>query len=105
MWSEEDLIKETAGRTGLNLPTWTEEELDEENKKKMGTGINVPDWKPDETLIECPKCGYANKPEWGDTCAMCDAPLSSEVSLEESKQEPEEESEELIDEDKEETDE
>ena len=51
--------------------------------------MNVPDWKPDETLITCPKCGYACKPEWGDTCAMCDAPLTGDAPTEES-EEPEE---------------
>ncbi len=86
VWNEEDLIKETANRGGINLPTWTEEELDEERNRKMGTGMNVPDWKPDQTLITCPKCGYACKPEWGDTCAMCDAPLTGEPVTEETEE-------------------
>ena len=73
-----------------------------------GTGLNVPEWKTDETLITCPKCGYACKPEWGETCAMCDAPLSGEASSEESEEEaeePVEEAEEPIEEEKEETEE
>ena len=90
-WSEEDLIKETSGRTGVNLPMWSEEELEEERNRKMGTGMNVPDWKPDETLITCPKCGYSCKPEWGDTCAMCNTPLISSDSPGESSEEPIEE--------------
>ena len=108
VWSEEDLIKETAGRTGVNLPTWSEEELEEEKNRKMGTGLNVPEWKTDETLITCPKCSYACKPEWGETCAMCDTPLSGEAPSEESEEEaeePVEEAEEPIEEEKEETEE
>lgn len=91
VWSEEDLIKETAGRTGVNLPTWTEEELDQERNRKMGTGMNVPDWKPDDGLVNCPKCEYTCKPEWG-TCPMCDTPLNAESPSEDTAEEtPEEE--------------
>jgi len=96
VWSEEDLIKETAGRTGVNLPMWSEKDLEEEKNRKMGTGLNVPDWKPVDGLVGCPKCQYKCKVEWG-TCPMCDAPLTAAEETEkpeeivEEKEEPQEE--------------
>jgi hypothetical protein len=89
VWTEEDLIKETAGRTGVNLPTWTEEELEEESKRKSGSGFSAPDWKPDEGLIKCPKCEYTCKPDWG-SCPMCDTPLDTDSSVEEKEETKEE---------------
>jgi hypothetical protein len=90
VWKEEDLIEELKNRTGVNLPTWTEEELEEENKRKTSGGLNVPEWKTDDKLVDCPKCAYTCKPEWG-TCPMCDTPLAEDASATESEQENEEE--------------
>lgn len=100
VWTEEELIEESKNRTGVNLPTWTEEELEEERKRKMGTGMNVPDWIPDESLVQCPKCHYTCKPEWG-SCPMCDTPLPSvntteaESELESNDEDLEEEKEDV----------
>ncbi|MHA1819408.1 MAG: hypothetical protein ACTSU2_04075 [Promethearchaeota archaeon] len=75
VWTEEELEKEAKKRGGaLNLPVWTEEELEQEKKRRQGA-FNIPEWKEDNNTINCPKCGYACRPNWG-TCPICGAPLN-----------------------------
>ncbi|MFX1379993.1 MAG: hypothetical protein ACFFA4_12960 [Promethearchaeota archaeon] len=115
-WTEEELSKFAAERsTGLpeGMEVWTEEELEELAKKRQG-GLDIPEWKVDESLQECVKCGYSLRPGWS-RCPVCETPVdtkpeskkseeSKPESVEESKTEPIETlTEESIEEDTEES--
>ncbi len=114
-WTEEDLNKFAAERgTGLpeGMEVWTEEELEELSKKRQG-GLDIPEWKVDENLGECAKCGYSLRPGWSK-CPVCETPAgakpepessekSAPESVEESPLEPVDESiEDQVEESKEE---
>ncbi|UCC19750.1 MAG: hypothetical protein JSV62_00290 [Promethearchaeota archaeon] len=77
-WTEEDLSKFVAER-GTSLPegmeVWTEEELQELARKRQG-GLDIPEWKEDESLKECVKCGYSLRPGW-NRCPVCETPVGA----------------------------
>jgi hypothetical protein len=78
VWSEEDLTK-FAEERGSSLPEgmefWTEDELQELARKRQG-GLDIPEWKPDEEMRECSKCGYGLRPGWSK-CPICGTPVDS----------------------------
>lgn len=95
-WSEEDLAKFAAERgTGLpeGMEVWTEEELQELAKKRQG-GLDIPEWKIDESMKECAKCGYSLRPGWS-RCPVCETPVDTKVEPEPSEKLPPEPSEKL----------
>ena len=102
-WTEEELSKFSTERgTGLpeGMEVWTEDELQELTKKRQG-GLDIPEWKVDESLKECVKCGYSLRPGWS-RCPVCETPVGAKPEPEPSEKstpEPVEESmEELIEE-------
>lgn len=105
-WSEEDLAKFTAERRSAipeGMEVWTEEELQELARKRQG-GLDIPEWKVDESMKECVKCGYSLRPGWS-RCPVCETPVDAKVEPEPSEkltQEPSKESEEQPSEKKEE---
>ncbi|MFX0042135.1 MAG: hypothetical protein ACFFAA_14190 [Promethearchaeota archaeon] len=78
VWTEEELTKFSEER-GSSLPegmeVWTEEELQELARKRQG-GLDIPEWKPDEDMRECSKCGYGLRPGWSK-CPHCGTPVDS----------------------------
>ena len=82
-WSQEDLQK-FAEERGSGIPegmeVWTEEELEELARKRQG-GLDIPEWKPDEDMKECVKCGYSLRKGWSE-CPICGTPVSAEGSPE-----------------------
>ncbi|MFX0023720.1 MAG: hypothetical protein ACFE9S_15440 [Candidatus Hermodarchaeota archaeon] len=94
-WTEEELSKFATERgTGLpeGMEVWTEEELQDLAKKRQG-GLDIPEWKVDESLKECVKCGYSLRPGWS-RCPVCETPVGSKPEsepAEETKPEPIEE--------------
>ncbi|MFX1303669.1 MAG: hypothetical protein ACFFBV_08425 [Promethearchaeota archaeon] len=110
-WSEEDLAKFAAERgTGIpeGMEVWTEEELQELAKKRQG-GLDIPEWKLDESMKECVKCGYSLRPGWS-RCPVCETPVDAKVEPEpiekitpepsgESEEQPSEKKEEISSED------
>ncbi|MFW9878279.1 MAG: hypothetical protein ACFFG0_34795 [Candidatus Thorarchaeota archaeon] len=94
-WTEEDLSKFATERgTGLpeGMEVWTEEELRELARKRQG-GLDIPEWKIDESLKECVKCGYSLRPGW-TRCPICETPIDVKPepeNLEKSGPEPSEE--------------
>jgi len=97
-WTEEELNKFAAERgTGLpeGMEVWTEDELQELARKRQG-GLDIPEWKVDESMKECVKCGYSLRPGWS-RCPVCETPVDAEPEqkpIEESKEEVVEESKE-----------
>ncbi|MFX1501237.1 MAG: hypothetical protein ACFFDH_09785, partial [Promethearchaeota archaeon] len=94
-WTEEELTKFSSER-GAGLPegmeVWTEDELQELARKRQG-GLDIPEWKVDENMKECTKCGYGLRPGWS-RCPVCDTPVGEEPeqkTVEESKEEVAEE--------------
>ncbi|NVM35992.1 MAG: hypothetical protein HWN81_10370 [Candidatus Lokiarchaeota archaeon] len=78
-WTEEELGKFAAERgTGLpeGMEVWTEHELQELAHKRQG-GLDIPEWKIDESLKECVKCGYGLRPGWS-RCPVCETPVGAE---------------------------
>jgi len=78
-WSEEDLTKlaeERGGGLPEGIEVWTEEELEELSRKRQG-GLDIPEWKPDQELAECSKCGYSLRKGWSE-CPICGTPIGSE---------------------------
>jgi len=78
-WSEEDLTKmaeERGGGIPEGMEVWTEEELEELSSKRQG-GLDIPEWKPDQELEECSKCGYSLRKGWSK-CPICGTPVGSE---------------------------
>jgi rubrerythrin len=76
-WSEEELEELTKQRNrGIpdNMEMWSKEELEELAKKRQGGGLDIPEWKPDDDMLECPNCGYTVRKEW-TKCPICDTPL------------------------------
>ncbi|MFW9998656.1 MAG: hypothetical protein ACFE9Q_10205 [Candidatus Hodarchaeota archaeon] len=75
-WTEEELSK-FASERGAGLPegmeVWTEEELQDLAKKRQG-GLNIPEWKVDDSMKECVKCGYSLRPGWS-RCPVCETPV------------------------------
>jgi hypothetical protein len=78
-WNEEDLKKLTEQRNkGIpeGMEVWSEEELQELAKKRQGGGLDIPEWKPDEDMIDCPNCGYTLRKDWAKDneirCPHCD---------------------------------
>ncbi len=83
-WTEEQLNKFATERgTGLpeGMELWTEEELQELAKKRQG-GLDIPEWKVDENLGECTKCGYGLRPGWS-RCPVCETPVGAKPGPEE----------------------
>jgi len=78
-WSEEDLAKVAAER-GSGIPegmeVWKEEDLEELAKSRQGGGLNIPEWQPDDSLLECASCGAAMRPGW-DECPICETPVGA----------------------------
>lgn len=78
IWSEEEITKFVQER-GSSLPEgmefWTEDELQEFASKRQG-GLDIPEWKPDEDMQECSKCGYGLRPGWSK-CPICGTPVAS----------------------------
>lgn len=76
-WSEEDLQK-MASERGSGIPegmeVWTEDDLDELKKSRQGGGLNIPEWKVDDELPECAKCGYTLRKGWSE-CPVCNTPV------------------------------
>ena len=98
-WTEEEL-GEFAAERGTGLPegmeVWTEDELHDLAHKRQG-GLDIPEWKVDDSLNECVKCGYGLRPGWS-RCPVCETLVgaepeqkSVEVSKEEVAEEPKEE--------------
>ncbi len=86
-WSEEELNKFAAERgTGLpeGMEVWTEDELQELAKKRQG-GLDIPEWKVDESMNECAKCGYSLRPGWSK-CPVCETPVGAKVEPEPSEE-------------------
>ncbi|MFW9930062.1 MAG: hypothetical protein ACFFD1_11775 [Candidatus Thorarchaeota archaeon] len=83
-WSEEELSKFSEER-GSGIPegmeVWTEDELQELAEKRRGGGLNIPEWKPDEDMLECKNCGYALRPGW-KKCPICDTPVNASTKEE-----------------------
>ncbi len=102
-WTEEELSKFSTERgTGLpeGMEVWTEDELQELTKKRQG-GLDIPEWKVDESLKECVKCGYSLRPGWIQ-CPVCETPVGVKPEPEPSEkptpESVEESTEELIEE-------
>lgn len=77
-WSEKELEEEAKKRgasSSINLPFWSAEELEEEAKKRS-SGSSIPEWKEDDNLVSCPKCGYSCKSDWNE-CPVCGTGLKS----------------------------
>jgi hypothetical protein len=93
-WSEEDLTKFASERgTGLpeGMEVWTEDELQDLAKKRQG-GLDIPEWKEDESMKECVKCGYSLRPGWS-RCPVCETPVDAKPEpVTEPEIEPSEES-------------
>lgn len=85
VWSQEDLQK-FAEERGSGIPegmeVWTEEELLDLAKKRQG-GLDIPEWKPDEDMKECEKCGYSLRKGWSE-CPICGTSVESKKSAESS---------------------
>lgn len=83
VWASEDLQK-LAEERGSGIPegmeVWTAEELTELSKKRQG-GLDIPEWKPDDDMTECVKCGYSLRKGWSE-CPICETPVGSQVSPE-----------------------
>lgn len=89
MWTEEDLAKLAKERTnGIpeGMEVWDERSLAELAKKRQGTGLEIPEWKPDPDLIECIKCGYSLRKGWSE-CPICGTPIQQSTSQQEEKSE------------------
>ena len=90
-WSEEELNKFAESR-GSGIPegmeVWKEDELLELADKRRSGGLNIPEWQPDQDMIECSNCGYSLRPGWAK-CPVCDTPVGEKPS-QEVKEEPEE---------------
>ena len=87
-WTEEELSKFTEGRSsGIpeGMEVWTEEELQNLAEKRRGGGLNIPEWKPDDDMLECQNCGYTLRPGW-KKCPICDTPVNDDTK-EEAKEE------------------
>jgi len=82
-WTEDDLTK-LASERGTGLPegmeVWTEEELHELSKKRQG-GLDIPEWKVDDSMKECAKCGYSLRPGWS-RCPVCETPVGTKPESE-----------------------
>ena len=50
-------------------------------EKRRGGGLNIPEWKPDEDMLECKNCGYALRPGW-KKCPICDTPVNDSIKEE-----------------------
>jgi hypothetical protein len=96
-WTEEELSKFATER-GSGIPegmeVWTEEELQDLAKKRQG-GLDIPEWKVDESLKECAKCGYSLRSGWRK-CPVCETPVGTKPEPEK----PQEVSPEPVDESK-----
>jgi len=87
VWTEDELSKFATERgTGLpeGMEVWSEEELQELARKRQG-GLDIPEWKIDESMKECVKCGYSLRPGWS-RCPVCETPVSAEVESEPSEE-------------------
>jgi len=77
-WTEEELEKIIAEQ-GSGIPEgmemWDEASLEELAKTRQG-GLNIPEWVPDDNLLECAKCGAALRLGW-DECPICEAPVGT----------------------------
>ena len=84
VWSEEDLMK-LAEERGSGIPegmeVWTEEELQELAEKRRGGGLNIPEWEPDQDMLECSNCGYSLRKGWSK-CPVCNTPVESNKAKE-----------------------
>ncbi len=72
-WTEEELNKVAKSRqpaVPLSMEVWTEEDLDKLKHERQKEGLKVTEWKEDEELKECPKCGYYLRKGWGE-CPIC----------------------------------
>ena len=73
-WKEEDLQK-FAEERGSGIPegmeVWKEEDLQDLAEKRRRGGLNIPEWKPDQDMLECVSCGYSLRPGW-KKCPVCD---------------------------------
>ncbi|MGQ4872793.1 MAG: hypothetical protein ACP6IY_01840 [Promethearchaeia archaeon] len=91
VWTEEELEKFAAER-GSGIPegmeVWTEEELEELKKQRQGGGLDIPEWKPDESLPECQKCGYTLRKGWTE-CPICNTPIGVQIESKEKQEQKE----------------
>jgi len=62
------------------MEVWTEEELHELSKKRQG-GLDIPEWKVDDSMKECAKCGYSLRPGWSK-CPVCETPVDTKPESE-----------------------
>ena len=51
------------------------EELHDLARKRQG-GLDIPEWKVDESMNECVKCGYSLRPGWS-RCPVCETPVDA----------------------------
>jgi hypothetical protein len=81
VWSEDELKelnKERKSGIPEGLEVWSEEELKELAGKRQGAGLDIPEWKSDEEMGQCSKCGYSLRKEW-DECPICGTPTNLEA--------------------------
>jgi len=88
-WTEEELSKFSEERSsGIpeGMEVWTEDELQDLAEKRRGGGLNIPEWKPDEDMLECQNCGYSLRPGW-KKCPICGTPVDKDKETEQIKPE------------------
>ncbi|MFX1590418.1 MAG: hypothetical protein ACFFC1_19975 [Promethearchaeota archaeon] len=93
VWSEEELMK-LAEERGSGIPegmeVWTEEELQKLSEERRGGGLNIPEWEPDQDMLECSNCGYSLRKGWSK-CPVCDTPVDANKSKEVTEDDEEDE--------------
>jgi len=87
VWTEEELNKMAEDR-GSGIPEgmeiWTEEDLQELAEKRRAGGLNIPEWKPEDSLSECGECGYSLRPGWSK-CPVCETPVGTTTTKDDDK--------------------
>lgn len=81
VWTAEELAEESQKRGGgipPGMETWTEEELQELARKRQGGGLDIPEWEPDQDLLECSKCSYSLRKGWSE-CPICGTPVGAKA--------------------------
>ncbi len=81
-WTEDELAKASQER-GSGIPegmeVWTETDLQELAKTRQVGDLNIPEWKAEEEMLECSKCGYSLRKGWTE-CPVCETPVGKPSS-------------------------